>query len=164
MERPLVSFIPWFHTISLLFLRKQEPADQPLTVCEFQRPSAAQDLMEPWQWRPPPQRHADREHPCAAQFNPETTNTHCLQLVSRLTLKKARWAQWGYIIATSGNSGVRRGCYLGGHSYQLEARVTSKCLNRQTFRNWCEARGASQDTMDLMYRRNGSVSRSKGKE
>lgn len=42
---------------------KETETAEPLTVCEFQRPSAAEDLMQPWQRQQPPQRLADQEDP-----------------------------------------------------------------------------------------------------
>lgn len=42
--------------------RGTEPAE-PLTVCEFQQPSAAEDLMQPWQRQQLLQRLADQGHP-----------------------------------------------------------------------------------------------------
>lgn len=42
---------------------KETEAAEPPTACEFQRPSAAEDLMQPWQKQQPPQRLCDQEHP-----------------------------------------------------------------------------------------------------
>lgn len=55
--------------------KETEPA-VPLTVCEFQRPSAAEDSMQPWQRQRPPQRLADQEHPpMLLDFDSETVLT-----------------------------------------------------------------------------------------
>lgn len=54
------AFLDSHHTSAVS--RETEPAE-PLTVCEFQRPSATEDFMQPWQREQPSQRLADQEHP-----------------------------------------------------------------------------------------------------
>ena len=107
--------------------RGTEPAE-PLTVCEFQRPSAAEDFMQPWQRQQPPQRLADQEHP-------------------RVSLKMAHKQRWQSLFSACLHI---HWIMLGGFSEAEEDfsfKYSEWCQTASEhcdIKHWCVARGSDR--------------------